>query len=97
MDAQEGPLAALPGDPLLEMEYADIMPDAVITGIPAWATKSHSWASLALGWIHKPVSLLAVLPYGKGQVTVSTFNLTNEHLRSNVIAQTLLAGMVALA
>jgi hypothetical protein len=59
--------------------------------------KAHSWANLALGWIHKPVSLLAVLPYGQGQVTVSTFNLTDEHLRDNVIAQTLLAGMVEMA
>ena len=94
---KEGPLAALPGDPLLEMEYADIMPDAVITGIPVWNMKAHSWANLALGWIHKPVSLLAVLPYGQGQVTVSTFNLNDEHLRDNVIAQTLLAGMVEMA
>ncbi|MBI1299226.1 glycoside hydrolase family 2 [bacterium] len=94
---KEGPLSVLPGDPLLEMEYADIMPDAVIVGLPAWAMKAHSWANLALGWIHKPVSLLALLPYGKGQVIVSTFNLTNEHLRDNVIAQTLLAGMVEMA
>ncbi len=94
---KEGPLAALPGDPLLEMEYADIMPDAILVGLPAWAMKAHSWANLALGWIHKPVSLLAVLPYGKGQVTVSTFNLSNESLRGNVIAQTLLAGIIAMA
>ncbi len=93
---KEGPFAALPGDPLLEMEYADIMPDAVIAGLPAWAMNAHSWANLALGWIHKPVSLLAKLPYGKGALTVSTFNLTDGQLQNNAIAQSLLAGMVTL-
>jgi tripartite-type tricarboxylate transporter receptor subunit TctC len=39
------------------------MPDAVHAGLAAWAARSHSWSGLALGWIHKPVSLLSVLPY----------------------------------
>lgn len=94
---KEGPFAALPGDPLLEMEYADIMADAVIVGLPAWAMNAHSWANLALGWIHKPVSLLAEMPYGRGKLTVTTFNLTNGLLASDAMAQTLFAGMVELA
>jgi hypothetical protein len=94
---KQGPFAALPGDPLLEMEYADIMPDAVITGLPAWAMNAHSWANLALGWIHKPVSLLAEFPYGRGKLTVTTFNLTDDLLATDAIAQTLFAGLVELA
>lgn len=87
----------LPGDPLLEMEYAAIMPDAVLVGLPAWAMRTHCWAGLALGWIHKPVALLAEMPYGLGKVVVSTFNLTPETLSGNAIAESLLAGMVELA
>jgi hypothetical protein len=94
---KEGPFAALPGDPLLEMEYADIMADAVIVGLPAWTMNAHSWANLALGWIHKPVSLLAEIPYGHGHLTVTTFNLTDELLAGDVIGQTLFAGLVNLA
>jgi hypothetical protein len=94
---KEGPFAALPGDPLLEMEYADIMADAVIVGLPAWAMNAHSWANLALGWIHKPVSLLVEIPYGHGKLTVTTFNLTDKLLANDVIAQTLFAGLVTLA
>ncbi len=91
-----GPFAALPGGPLLEMEYADIMPDAVLVGLPMWALRERSWANLALGWIHNVVSLLAVLPHGRGAVVASTFNLTTEALTENAVAQALFAGMVEL-
>jgi hypothetical protein len=93
---KRGPFAILPGGPLLEMEYADIMPDAVYAGLPAWAARSHSRAGLALGWIHKPVSLLAHLPYGKGQLAVTTFKLDARRLGENVVAQALFDGIVQL-
>lgn len=92
-----GPFAALPGDPLLEMEYAAVMPDAVITGIPAWRYRDLSWAGLALGWIHKPTSLLAKIPYGRGAITLTTFDLTAERVAGDVVAQALMAGLVTLA
>lgn len=93
---KSGPFIDLPGDPLLQMEYAAIMPDAVIAGLPAWVYRSRSWAGLALGWIHKPVSLLAHAPYGSGEIVVTTFKLTAEQLRANAIAQALFAGCVTL-
>jgi hypothetical protein len=93
---KKGPFAALPGKPLLEMEYGDIMPDAVFAGLPAWAMVSHSWAGLALGWIHKPASLLATMPYGSGQLAVTTFKLNSQTLTNNVVAQALLDGILQL-
>ncbi|RIK33549.1 MAG: glycoside hydrolase family 2 [Chloroflexi bacterium] len=94
---KSGPFAALPGGPLLKMEYAEIMPDAVLAGIPVWQYRDHSWAGLALGWIHKPVSLLAKLPYGRGSLTITTFTLTADLLARNTIAQALMGGLVSLA
>ena len=93
---KRGPFAHLPGDPLLEMEYAEIMPDAILAGIPAWMAREQSWAGLALGWIHKPVSLLAKLDYGRGSVIVTTFKLTELTLADNVMAQALFSGLVML-
>jgi hypothetical protein len=93
---KEGPFAALPGDPLLAMEYAAIMPDAIIGGVPARAFPDTVWAGLALGWIHKPVSLLHKAPYGGGEIVVTTFKLNVATLRDNVVAQALLAGCIAL-
>jgi hypothetical protein len=94
---KEGPFAQLPGSPLLEMEYADLMPDAIISGIQVWRYREQSWAGLALGWIHKPVSLLVRIPYGRGAYTVTTFKLTAELLAHNPVAQALFAGIVTLA
>ena len=94
---KQGPFAQLPGGPLLEMEYAQIMPDAVIAGVPAWLGREHNWAGLALGWIHKPVSLLTKGDYGLGSMVVTTFNLSAETLVDNVVAQALFAGLVELA
>jgi hypothetical protein len=92
-----GPFATLPGNPLLEMEYTEIMPDVVLSGIPARSFPNSSWASLALGWIHKPVSLLHKAPYGNGEIVTTTFKLTSESLQENVVAQALFAGCVELA
>jgi hypothetical protein len=94
---KEGPFASLPGGPLLEMEYAEIMPDAVLAGTPAWVSDGHVWAALALGWIHKVVSLLTSMPYGRGKLTVTTFKFPTEVLGRSATAQNLLAGLLELA
>lgn len=91
-----GPFAALPGTPLLEMEYAAVMPDWVLGNVPARAFQATSWAGLALGWIHKPVSLLHKAAYGNGQIVTTTFKLTADALENHVIAQQLFRGCVEL-
>ncbi|MEP6894708.1 MAG: hypothetical protein ABI986_03780, partial [Chloroflexota bacterium] len=93
---KQGALAHLPGAPLLEMEYAAVMPDAVLAGLPSWVQREHSWAGLIVGWIHKTVSLLTVMPYGKGRILITTFKLNATTLASDAIAQTLFAGILNL-
>ena len=93
---KQGALAHLPGGPLLEMEWAPIMPDAVLAGLPSWVQRSHSWAGLAVGWVHNPVSLLAVIPYGRGQILITTFKLNAATLATDAMAQSLFAGMLNL-
>jgi hypothetical protein len=93
---KQGPLAQLPGGPLLEMEWAKLMPDAVLAGLPSWVQRSHSWAGLAVGWLHKSVSLLTVMPYGRGRILITTFKLTATTLATDAIAQAFFAGMLNL-
>ncbi len=93
---KQGPLAHLPGDPLLEMGWAAIMPDAVIVGLPSWVQQSHSWAGLAVGWVHKAVSLLVALPYGRGHILMTTFKLNETTLTNDAVGQALFAGMVTM-
>jgi hypothetical protein len=90
---KQGPLAHLPGDPLLDMAWAAIMPDAVLDGLPAWMQRDHSWAGLAVGWVHKAVSLLALLPAGHGRLLITTFKLNPTTLAGDAVAQALLAGL----
>ena len=78
------------------MEYALVMPDFVLAGLPSWAYRTHSWAWLALGWIHKPVSLLAAMPYGRGHMAVTTFKLNAATLATDAVAQALFAGALEL-
>lgn len=92
----DGPFATLPGGPLLEMEYAGLMPDAVITGLPPWVMRDHTWAGLALGWLHRTTSLLTAMPYGRGQIAVTTFRLDAATLATDVMAQALFAGTLDL-
>ena len=91
---KHGPLAHLPGGPLLEMEWAPLMPDVVLAGLPDWAQRTHSWAGLALGWVHKTVSLLSVLPYGHGNILITTFKLNADTLATDAVGQALFAGML---
>ncbi|MCB0032879.1 MAG: hypothetical protein KDE51_02575, partial [Anaerolineales bacterium] len=93
---KEGALAHLPGDPLLEMDWAALMPDAVIAGLPSWVLRSHSWAGLAVGWVHKAGSLLAVLPYGRGHILMTTFKLNAHTLAEDAVGQALFGGLVNL-
>jgi hypothetical protein len=86
----------LPGGPLLEMEWAPIMPDAVFAGLPGWAQSNYSWAGLGLGWVSKTVSLLSVLPYGRGSILITTFKLNGDTLASDAMAQTLFSGMLKM-
>ncbi len=94
---KEGPFEHLPGGPLMEMEYAKLMPDVVIANASRMSMQSSTWAALALGWIHHVVSLLSTFPYGRGQATVTTFRLSSELLAEDVAAQGLFAGLVRLA
>ncbi|MFO7631559.1 MAG: glycoside hydrolase family 2 TIM barrel-domain containing protein, partial [Caldilinea sp.] len=93
---KQGPFASLPGSPLLEMEYAPVMPDAILVGRPSWAYRTHSWAGLALGWIHKPVSLLAEMPYGRGHVVITTFKLNAQTVAEDTVAQAIWHGALEL-
>jgi hypothetical protein len=90
------PFDHLPGGPLLGMPYVDVMPDYVLAGLPAWAFRAHSWAGLAVGWLHKPVSLLTRFPYGRGELVISTFRLDADTVAEDAVAQALLDGMLRL-
>jgi hypothetical protein len=76
------------------MGYAEVMPEAVIADLPAEALRERSWAGLALGWLHKPTSLLVELPAEQGRWVATTFKLTSTTLANNVLAQNLFSAII---
>lgn len=91
---KNGAFAALPGSPLLGLAYAEMMPEAVITDLPEEILQEHSWAGLALGWLHKTTSLLIETSSEQGRCVATTFKLTSATLSNNVLAQNLFSGIL---
>lgn len=91
-----GPFSGIAGRPLLDMSFLPIMPTSVLADLPAPLMREHSWAGLAVGWLHKHVSLLVRMRHGRGHMVVTTFRLNSETLADDPIAQALFTAMITL-
>jgi hypothetical protein len=89
-----GPWAALPGGPLLDFSFDRVIPDLVIRGLNTEDFEQRVPAGLFVGWIHKPVGLVAVRPHGAGQVVVCTFRLLRDAPGADPVATHLLAALL---
>jgi hypothetical protein len=94
---RQGPFAALPGGPLLDHSFDRVIPEYVVAGLMPLDFESRVPAGLLLGWVHKPVGLIAALPTGTGQILVTTFRLLRDAPGADPVAATLLHGLVATA
>lgn len=93
---REGPLAHLPGGPLLDYSFDRVIPECVLTGILPWEFEAHVYAGLFVGWIHQPAALIAERRYGKGRAVLTTFQLTNDAPKADPTATLLLDALVEL-
>ena len=82
-----------PGDGILDDSFLGVMPDHVIVGMPQRAFPSNVSAGLCVGWIQKPVALIATQPIGHGSLTVTSFRLT-ERLGSDPVADMVLDSLM---
>ncbi len=86
--------ADLPGSGLVDFTFADLTPEHVITGLAPRDFARAVHAGLFVGWIHKPVGLIAERRAGRGHLLVSTFRL-RMNLATNPLANKMLAAMAA--
>jgi hypothetical protein len=93
---RQGPFAALPGGPLLDHSFDRVIPDNVLTGFNPLDFAAHVHAGLFVGWIHKPVALIAERRYGQGRAVLTTFRLTADAPGADPTATTLLDGLIEL-
>ena len=82
-----------PGDGILDDSFLGIMPNHIINGVPQRAFPSSVSAGLCVGWIQKPVALIARQRIGRGSVTVTSFRLT-ERLGVDPVADMVLDTML---
>ena len=91
---RDGAYAVLPGGPLLDFAFADIIPDHVLTGFAPMEFEADVAAGLFVGWIHQTVALIGRKRYGRGEVLVTTFKLNPSTLTTQPTAAVLLRALL---
>ncbi len=93
---REGVFAHLPGGPLLDYSFENVMPDFVLGGLGPWEYETTVHAGLFVGWIHKVSALLVEQVYGKGKLILTTLRMTPELIGEDVMATVLWDALVGL-
>lgn len=94
---REGPLAALPGGPLVDLSFDRVIPRHVLTGFRTWEYGGPVHAGVVVGWCHKPAALIAERRIGRGALVATTFRLFSEPAGQDPVALTLTDALLALA
>ena len=94
---RDGPLAALPGGPLVDLSFDRVIPHHVMGGFKAWEFGGPVHAGIVVGWVHKPMALIAERRVGKGGLVASTFRLFNDAALQDPVAATLFDALIGLA
>lgn len=80
-----GIFADLPGQPVVDLHFADLTPNYVLTGLSPHEFADNVYAGLFVGWVHQPVALVAERPVGAGRLLLSTFRL-RDHVATHPLA-----------
>ncbi len=72
---RDGPLAALPGGPLLDLAFEHVIGDLVIDFLPAPLRPAHLHSAMFAGWLQHRASTSLTVPWSRGAVTITTFRL----------------------
>ena len=94
---REGAFADLPGGPLLDLSFSDVVPRHVMGGFAGWEFGGPVHAGIVVGWVHKPVALIAERAVGKGGLVASTFRLTGSAPGADPVADALFDRLLRLA
>ncbi len=94
---REGPLAALPGGPLVDTGWDKVIPHHVLTGFRTWEYGGPVHSGLVVGWCHKPAALIAERRVGRGALLATTFRLLEELAGADPIGTTLTDALLSMA
>jgi len=95
---RDGPFAALPGGPLLDLTFDRVVPEAVMTdNLRPWEFDRRVAAGVVVGWAHKPAAMILEKTFGAGRLVATTFRLTQDEPGFDPTATALLDGLIAMA
>jgi hypothetical protein len=72
---RDGFFGAIPGGPLMDLAFEDVIGDYVIEYVPAPLRPAMVHSAVFAGWLKHAATTVATLPWSKGSVTLSTFRL----------------------
>ena len=94
---REGHFATMPGGPLFDLSFSDVVPHHLLTGFRPWEFGSNVIAGMVCGWVHKPAAIIGQKRVGRGGVVATTFRLTREAPGADPVAAALFDALVATA
>ena len=75
----------IPINGLMDFAFADITSECVLTGVSPYEFATSVHAAMAVGWLHRPVPLIAARQVGKGRLLVSTLRLSWKEVGFGVV------------
>jgi hypothetical protein len=94
---REGPFASIPGGPLFDLSFSDVVPHHLLTGFRPWEFGSNVHAGTVVGWVHKAAVIIGERRVGRGGVVATTFRLTREAPGADPVAAALFDALVQTA
>ncbi|WIJ24062.1 glycoside hydrolase family 2 protein [Devosia sp. RR2S18] len=91
---RDGPYAAIPGGPILDLAFSDVVPHHLLTGFRPWEIGNNVHAGMVVGWVHKPAAIIGEKRVGRGGVVATTFRLTQAAPGSDAMAAALFDALV---
>ena len=89
-----GTFPGLPDRTMLDLAYAEVLPDHVLLGYEPERHGDEVDAGMFAGWLHEPAALLWRFSQGAGSITLTTFRVAPE---SGPVATALFEGLVDTA
>jgi hypothetical protein len=94
---RDGVFSHIPGGPLLDLSFNNVVPHQVMTGFRPWEFHGRVHAGLVVGWVHKPSAFIIEKRLGRGKLVATTFRLQNEAAHGDPVAEALYDGLLQLA
>ncbi|ODT82237.1 MAG: hypothetical protein ABS76_08240 [Pelagibacterium sp. SCN 64-44] len=93
---REGAFADIPGGPIFDLSFSDVVPHHLLTGFRPWEFGSNVTAGMVCGWVHKPAAIIGEKRVGRGHVVATTFRLTREAPGADPVAAALFDRLVRM-